>query len=254
MSSITDPEQRQRLLAAVSSWIDECDEAEPPPAGIAPEVVSALASPAEPTPDLFSLFGQLSALTRETQLQGRATNRLHTELSEILGQLAEQHEQSVSPEDFGQQINQQLNQQLGKQLSQIRQETRTELLAELLEVRDRFTRSLDEAHRRLAGLSGWRARFGQRPVLEALVEGNTLARERLDDLLRRLDVHEIACLNRPFDPTLMRAAEVSRVSTAAPGTVLEIIRPGYTNNGRVVRFAEVKVVAGSPPPVESQTV
>ena len=58
-------------------------------------------------------------------------------------------------------------------------------------MRDRFVRGLEEARRRLAGLRGLRARFGQRPVLEALVEGNRLALERLDDALRRLDVHEI---------------------------------------------------------------
>lgn len=238
MSSITAPQQRERLLAAVSAWIDECDTPELPPAGIAPEFVSPQALDGEPTPDLFSLLGQLTALTRETQLQGRATNRLHTELREALERLIDQHAESLTPET--------LSQELSTNLRQIRQETRAELLAELLEVRDRFTRGLEEAQRRLAELRGWRARWGQRPILEALVEGNTLARERLDDLLRRLDVHEIACLNRPFDPSLMRATEISQTSAAPPGTVLEIIRPGYTTNGRVVRFAEVRVVADTP--------
>jgi molecular chaperone GrpE (heat shock protein) len=32
----------------------------------------------------------------------------------------------------------------------------------------------------------------------------------------------------------------------SPGIVLEVFRPGYTSNGRVLRFAEVKVVAGTP--------
>ena len=35
------------------------------------------------------MLGQLTALTRETQLQGRATNRLHAELSAKLDHLAE---------------------------------------------------------------------------------------------------------------------------------------------------------------------
>jgi molecular chaperone GrpE len=79
------------------------------------------------------------------------------------------------------------------------------------------------------------------------VEGTSLACERLDDALRRLDVHEIACQGEPFDPTLMRAVEVAEVPAAPPGTVFEVFRPGYTSNGRVLRFAEVKVVAGAPP-------
>jgi molecular chaperone GrpE len=83
-------------------------------------------------------------------------------------------------------------------------------------------------------------------VLVALVEGTSLARERLDDALRRLDVHEITCQGEPFDPTRMRAIEVVEVMAALPGTVVEVFRPGYTSNGRVLRFAEVKVVAGAP--------
>ena len=116
---------------------------------------------------------------------------------------------------------------------------------ELLEVRDRFTRGLTEAQRCLAALRGLWARFAQRPVLTALIEGNMLARERLDDLLRRLDVREIPCLGKPFDPTLMQAAEVVQTAAAPPGTVLEVFRPGYTSNSRVLRFAEVKVAAGA---------
>ena len=222
------PERRQRLLATVQTWLDDLDQAEPAPAGLAPDVLS---SP-EPVPDLFSLLGQLSALTRETQLQGRATNRLHTELGQALDRLTEQAAQSQpAAADYT------------RQLGQARREARTELVSELLEVRDHLSRNLDEAERRLASLSGLRARLGQRPVLEALVEGARLARERLDDLLRRLDVYEIGCLNAPFDPSLMRATAVSRTTDAASGTVVAVIRPGYTCNGHVLRFAEVEVVA-----------
>ena len=227
MSGLT-PDRRQRLLETVQAWFDELDQAEPAPSGLAPDMVSSL----EPAPDLFSVLGQLSALTRETQLQGRATNRLHTELGQALGRLTEQAAQS-EPSTSGQ--------ALVHQLSQARREARAELVSELLEVRDHLNRNLVEAERRLASLSGLRARLGQRPVLEALVEGTRLAQERLDDLLRRLDVYEIGCLNRAFDPSLMRATAVSHTTTAASGTVIAVIRPGYTCNGQVLRFAEVKI-------------
>ena len=106
--------------------------------------------------------------------------------------------------------------------------------------------------RRTVGHASWvSCGFGRRPVLEALVEGNRLACERLDDVLRRLDVYEIPCIGQPFDPTRMQAAEVVTRTAApagvAPGTVLEVFRAGYTNNGRVLRFAEVKIVADSTP-------
>jgi molecular chaperone GrpE len=177
------------------------------------------------------LFSQLTALTRETQLQGRATNRLHTELSAALDKLAEN---LTSPET------------VARRLGEARREARLEVIAELLEVRDRFTRGLSEAQRRLTALRGLWGRFAQRPVLAALIEGNMLACERLDDLLRRLDVREIPCLGKPFDPTVMQAAEVVQAAAAPPGTVIEVFRPGYTSNGRVLRFAEVKVAAGGP--------
>lgn len=223
-----DPERRRVFLESVAAWLDELDEAEPPPPGLAPEAMSV----PDQAPDLFSLLAQLAALTRETQLQGRATNRLHAELGAALERLAEN---VSSPEA------------VAKKLAEVRREARLELVAELLEMRDRFARGLEEARRRLSGLRGLRARFGQRPVLEALVEGNGLALERLDDALRRLDVHEIPSLGKPFDPRVMRAVEVAATSTAPPGTVLDVFRAGYTADGKVLRFAEVKV-AGHPTP------
>ena len=76
-----------------------------------------------------------------------------------------------------------------------------------------------------------------------MIQGNLIARERLDELLRRLDVQEIPCLGKSFDPTLMHATEVAQTTTTPPGTVLEVFRAGYTAGGRVLRFADVKVAA-----------
>jgi molecular chaperone GrpE (heat shock protein) len=225
--STVDPERRYQLLGQVATWFDELETAEPMPQGVAPEVIQST----EPAPDLFSVLSQLTALTRETQLQGRATNRLHTELSTALDKFAEN---LSSPEA------------VARRLTEARREARLEVIAELLEVRDRFTRGVAEAQRRLTALRGLWARFAQRPVLAALIDGNMLACERLDDLLRRLNVQEIPCLGKPFDPTVMQATEVVQTTAAPPGTVVEVFRPGYTTNGRVLRFAEVKVVAGVP--------
>lgn len=224
-------ERRRQLAHTLLSWLDELAESETAPPGLAPELTGS----AEPEPDLFTLLGQLTALTRETQLVGRATSRLHAELSATLEKLAAT---TSGPEV------------VARKLAEARREARVELAVELLDVRDRLSRGLAEAERRLAALRGIRAWFGRRPVLAALIEGNRFARERLDDLLGRLDAREIACLGKPFDPTLMQAAEVVETSSAPPGTVIEILRPGYTSSGRVIRFAEVKVAAGVPPAQE----
>ncbi len=222
--SALDPQRRRQLIEALEQWLDSATDDEPPPAGIATELETSSA----PTPDLFSFLSQLTALTRETQLQGRATNRLHTEVGEKLNAIGEQ---IVS-----------LDTNIRK-MSEVRREARLEVVGELLDVRDRFVRGVEEAQRRLAVAPAWLARFTQRPVLEAVIQGNLLARERLDELLRRLDVQEIPCLGKPFDPTLMHATEVAQTTTAPPGTVLEVFRAGYTAAGRVLRFADVKVAA-----------
>ena len=137
MSSL-DPAYRQQLLDTMAGWLDTLVHDEPPPAGVAPEVAQSSA----PSPDLFALLGQLSALTRETQLQGRATNRLHAELSAKLDAIAAHQ---LTPDT------------MTRALGDMRREARLEVIAELLEVRDRFNRGLAEAQRRLAELRGfWR--------------------------------------------------------------------------------------------------
>src|SRR5438132_2572798 len=145
-----DPEQRRHVLEAVVVWLDELAEAEPPVPGVAPEAVQSAA----PVPDLFSVLGQLSALTRETQLQGRATNRLHAELGAKLDHLAE---------------NQLSADTMARKLGDLRREARLEVLADVLEVRERFSRRVEEAHRRVAGLHGFWVRFALGEVLTALV-------------------------------------------------------------------------------------
>src|SRR5919106_2920110 len=104
------------MLRGLATWLNDLADAEPPPPGVAPEVMES----AEPVPDLFSVLGQLTALTRETQLQGRATNRLHAELSAKLDHLAE---------------NQISADTMARKLGDIRREARLDVITELLEVR-----------------------------------------------------------------------------------------------------------------------
>jgi hypothetical protein len=126
-ASLRDPERRRALLATIETWLDEVGEPEPPPPGIAAEAMADT----ESGPDLYSVLAQLAALTRETQLQGRATNRLHAELGETLNRLLEQQ---VGSQDA-----------VTRRLVDARREARGELVAELLEVRDRLARGLGEA-------------------------------------------------------------------------------------------------------------
>jgi len=207
------PEEKRQLLDRLSAWLDEADAPEALPEGL------AVAEAPAPLPDLFSFVAQLSALTQEVKLQGRATNRLNTELADALKAMRPPAAPREAPKD-------------------------KDLLADLLDVRDRLARSLAEAERAAATMTGLRGLFGAHDAFLALVAGDRMTLDRLDDLLHRLSVQEIPSLGLPFDPETMTALEAVATADEAPGTVVEVIRPGYTQEQRIVRFAEVRIAKG----------
>lgn len=214
-----DPETRQAILARVEAALDRLDE---PPAGIAPALLDDDAAP----PDLYSLLAQMTALTREVQLQGRAANRMSAEVAQLVQQAASLTEGQIST-----------------RVAAARRDAQSDLLGELVEIRDRFARARDEARRRLDSFRGVFTRLGSRPVVEALLRGNELALERLDETLRRNGVHEIVCEGQPFDPATMRAVETEVRRGVAPGTVTEVVRRGYRSADRILRYAEVRIAS-----------
>lgn len=219
-----DPEKRRAILERVEAALDRLDEA---PEGIAP----ALLEDDAPPPDLYALLAQMTALTREVQLQGRAANRMSAEVSQAVQQVASLTEG-----------------QIATRVTAARRDAQADLLGELLEIRERFARARDEARRRLDSFRGLFTRLGSRPVVEALLRGNEIALERLDETLRRHGVHEIVCEGRPFDPNTMRAVEIEVRDGAAPGTVTEVVRRGYHSADRILRYAEVKITSGETRP------
>ena len=176
-----DPERRQQMVEAIATWLDDLTEAEPPPAGLPPEVMGSFGT--GPRPLLHA------GPARRADARDAAPGPSH----QSPARRAER-----SPHTPDRECHQ--PEAMATKLAEARREARLELVTELLEVRDRLTRGLAEAQRRLEQPAGLRAHFGQRPVLEALVEGNVLALERLDDTLRRLDVHEIPCPGQAVRP------------------------------------------------------
>lgn len=218
-----DPENRRAILARVEAALDAMESSEAPPEGIA----AAFLEDEKPVPDLYALLAQMTALTREVQLQGRAANRLSSEVTQLV--------QEVSENTVG---------QVTARAAAARRDAQTELLGELLDVRERVARGRDEARKRLASFSGLFVRFGSRPVVEAVLRGNELALERLDEILRRNGVHEIVCEGAAFDPNTMRAVETDVRHDVRPGLVTEVVRVGYQNAERILRYAEVRVSSG----------
>lgn len=73
-----------------------------------------------------------------------------------------------------------------------------------------------------------------------VAEGLRLVERQLLDGLARHGVARIEAVGKPFDPTVHEAV-LEMPSPAAERTVLQVVRPGFTLHGRVVRPAHVIV-------------
>ncbi|WP_020469293.1 nucleotide exchange factor GrpE [Zavarzinella formosa] len=85
---------------------------------------------------------------------------------------------------------------------------------------------------------------GEDPIkatLDALMTGYKMSMSRIDRLLTQHGLEIIPALDQPFDPEVMEAIEVDAKSDKPSGTVVAEIRRGYRWNGKIFRFAQVKV-------------
>jgi len=89
-----------------------------------------------------------------------------------------------------------------------------------------------------------RGEMALRAAMEAWLTGLTFVCARLLDMLAAESVRPIDAVGWPFDPHYHIAAEVAPSGEGlAPGTVAAELRRGYTTGDRVLRYAEVAVVA-----------
>jgi molecular chaperone GrpE len=83
-----------------------------------------------------------------------------------------------------------------------------------------------------------------RQALGALVTGYTMSLQRVERALARHGLEPVPAVGRPFDPERMEVVEAVTGSGRPPGEVLEEVRRGYLYNGRVFRYAQVRVAKG----------
>jgi molecular chaperone GrpE len=105
--------------------------------------------------------------------------------------------------------------------------------------------------KQLAPLHAWHAAQSQRAVvepdqrqrqiLESLLVGYQMSMQRIERALEQYGLETIACAGEPFDPETMEVAEVVRENGRAGTIVLDEIRRGYTWQGRLFRYAQVRV-------------
>ena len=61
------------------------------------------------------------------------------------------------------------------------------------------------------------------------------------DTLTKLDIKEIDCLNKEFDPNIHDAVMIVEDPDIETGVVVEVFKKGYIYKDRVVRHSMVKV-------------
>jgi molecular chaperone GrpE len=80
-----------------------------------------------------------------------------------------------------------------------------------------------------------------RQMLNSLMTGYTMSLQRVERALRQHGLEPLPAVGEPFDPETMEVVEAVTDSGHAPGTVLDEVRRGYLWNGRVFRYAQVRV-------------
>lgn len=103
------------------------------------------------------------------------------------------------------------------------------LLTDLLPVLDNIQRAIDAAAKNHEGGS--------------LLEGFKLVRQQLDTVLGQHNCTQIEAQGKPFDPNLHEAVSQMPAPGQTPGTVLHVVREGFLLHDRVIRPAQVIIVA-----------
>jgi molecular chaperone GrpE len=123
-------------------------------------------------------------------------------------------------------------------------------LADLDNYRKRVDREIDRrvAERAEGFMRGWleavdnvERALRSVPPEDPMVEGLMAVLEQMEGNLARHGVHRIGADGQPFDPERHEAVGVRETPDVAGNTVVDVARPGYTLDDRVLRPAQVIV-------------
>ncbi|MFZ2959291.1 MAG: nucleotide exchange factor GrpE [Candidatus Ozemobacteraceae bacterium] len=226
-----DSERRTRILATLTTWIDEGLADESLPDGF-PEHELADAD----QPDWLTVITALTTLSEDMRLQGKHFRKLQESLASLSAPTPSKA--PAAQESMAQPVL-----PVSELLEAGREEGRTELLNVLLDVHDRLQRTLEEAEKQLATAGWWRNAFGAVPVEKAMTDGLRLTVKRFDELLAGQGASRFGTVGEAFDPMTMKAVDAieSSKSTVPAGHVSGIIASGYRRSGRLLRSATVQV-------------
>jgi molecular chaperone GrpE len=270
MNGIHDTEE---LLARFRAWLEQTRAEAHAPGGEA-DVEADVEAGVEAGPvGLLQLVEEFTALRHEIKLQTRSARGVEERAAEATAGLREAIDQfhaiPVKEAEAAQRAAEPLAVALADLDEALRRgqgviEGAHRRIAE--ESAEQVARQLEELRRDQSWLARWFCRRWQREVarlfqehaevhrqvLDSLAEGYGLIQSRLDRAMARDEIARISCMGRLVDPNRMTVVAMVDDPTAAPGTVVEEIRSGYTWKGRVLRFAEVRAARRRGEPQEEQ--
>lgn len=243
------PEEIEALLADFRAWLMQAPEAEQRPSELPTETV-----------DLYTLVAQFTALRQEVNLQTRAVRAQQEQTAQALQQaesavrLLESPPASASEESLLKSLVETADVQIlaARELQRVVESVKAALEAEsaapespkpsffgrLLGV-GRVHSHLESLARRLAPRLPEAERIHD--LVESAAAGLAMGLQRIDRSMRQHGLEPIPSVGCDFDPESMEAIEVAVGSGRPPGEIVAEIRRGYRWNGKVFRYAQVKV-------------
>jgi molecular chaperone GrpE len=208
------------VLADFRRWLEDL-------AAGAPETPVAHA-PGSPSVDLATVVAAFTALRHEVNLQTKATRAQSEQLAQALEALDQRDDDDNDD-------------------AAIRP-----FVKAVAEVFDTLTRTTAEIDRLQVGLASpskasFMRRLFVRPDnafadrLAAAATGLRMSERRVERLMSEVGLEPIETVGQPFDPDTMEVVEAVAAGDHSPGTVVEELRRGYLWDGRVFRFAQVRV-------------
>jgi molecular chaperone GrpE len=108
---------------------------------------------------------------------------------------------------------------------------------EMLGVADNFQRAMEAIPKDLQNNA----------ALKNLVAGIEATERQLQAVLIRFGIKKLEPLGQPFDPNYHRVMMEIEDTEKPPGTVVQVLQPGYVIHDRLLREALVAVAKGAPP-------
>jgi molecular chaperone GrpE (heat shock protein) len=246
-------------MAAATELPTWLQEREPWPEGV------VQATGETENPDLYTLLEGMTALRQEISLQGRSFHNLEQALGQLFEgrQPSEVMEEKILSLSNGFSVLQTMLESVSFQLlgetqkegrEEGRQQAFRSLIDPLLDTHDQLRRWVEQNRIRLEKGWRWRIWFSGRKLLKESLDVARLCEKKLSQRLDSLGVAPIARVGAEFNPETMKAVAMVESSEQQTDTVLEVYRQGYAVQGRVLRFAEVKVACPKKDVHEAETI